>query len=75
MGRPQSPPERGLVQYICCCYGNKYSTDYPGPSNPTGGPVLRRQNPLQYRDENESEQANVFGQETYPKFMHKRKAE
>lgn len=38
-----------------------------------GGPVLGYQNDLHYRGE--SEQASVFGQETYPKFIHERKAE
>lgn len=40
-----------------------------------GGPVLGYQNDLHNRGESESELASVFGQETYPKFIHERKAE
>lgn len=40
-----------------------------------GGPVLRCQNALQYWGEDESEQAVIFGQEAYPKFIYKRNTE
>lgn len=67
--------ERIGAVHLLLLWKEKYSTESPGSSIPTGGPALECQNALQYRDESESEQASIFEQETYPKFIHKRNAE
>lgn len=74
MGRLQSPPERGSVQHVCCSYGNQ-NTLLSLQNLPFPQVVLSLDARMPYRGEDESEQAIIFGQETSPKFTHKRNTE
>lgn len=71
-GKTTNPiTERICAVHLLLLWKLKHFVEAPESSIPTGGPVLRCQSALQYRGDDESEQAIIFGQEAYPKFIHK----
>lgn len=67
--------ERICAAHLLLLWKLKHFAESPESSIPTGDPVLRCQNALQYKGEDESDKAIIFGQETYLKFLHKTNTE